>query len=68
MRLTSLIATLRTVMRLPVRQIRELLHSLHGFEVSIGEIVEVLHRLVAHAQPVLDDLKPHPSQPSRSSR
>ncbi|MEO9060389.1 MAG: IS66 family transposase [Ktedonobacteraceae bacterium] len=56
-RLTSLIATLRTVMRLPIRQIRELLSTLHGFEVSIGEIVEVLHRLVTHAQPVLDDLK-----------
>lgn len=56
-RLASLIATLRTVMRLPIRQIRALLHTLHGVEVSIGEIVEVLHRLVAHAQPVLDDLK-----------
>jgi transposase len=56
-RLSSLIATLRTVMRLPIRQIRELVQILHGFEVSIGEIVEVLHRLVAHAQPVLDDLK-----------
>ena len=56
-RLASLIATLRTVMRLPIRQIQELLRTLHGFEVSIGEIVEVLHRLVAHAQPVLDNLK-----------
>ena len=56
-RLASLIATLRTVMRLPIRQIRVLLHTLYGVEVSIGEIVEVLHRLVAHAQPVLDDLK-----------
>jgi transposase len=56
-RLSSLIATLRTVMRLPIRQIRALLHTLHGFEVSIGEIVEVLHRLRKHAQPVLDDLK-----------
>lgn len=55
-RLASLIATLRTVMRLPIRQIRELLRTLHGCEVSIGEIVEILHRLVAHAQPVLDDL------------
>jgi transposase len=56
-RLSSLIATLRTVMRLPIRQIRELLHTLHGFDVSIGEIVEVLHRLSKHAQPVLDHLK-----------
>ena len=56
-RLVSLIATLRTVMRLPIRQIRELLHTLHGVQVSVGEIVEVLHRLVRHAQPLLDDLK-----------
>jgi transposase len=56
-RLASLIATLRTMMRLPVRQIRALLSILHGVQVSIGEIVEVLHRLVRHAQPVLDDLK-----------
>jgi transposase len=56
-RLASLIATLRTVMRLPIRQIRELLRTLHGFEVSIGEIVEVLHRLRNHAQPVLAGLK-----------
>jgi hypothetical protein len=56
-RLTSMIAYLRTVMRLPIRQIRELMHTLHGFEVSIGEIVELLHRLREHAQPVLDDLK-----------
>lgn len=56
-RLASLIATLRTVMRLPIRQIRDLLFTLHGFAVSIGEIVEVLHRISEHAQPLLDDLK-----------
>ena len=56
-RLASLMATVRTVMRLPIRQIRELLRTLHGFEVSSGEIVEVLHRLVAHAQPMLEALK-----------
>lgn len=56
-RLVSLMATLRTVMRLPIRQIRDLLQTLHGVQVSTGEIVEVLHRLVTHAQPVLDDLK-----------
>jgi hypothetical protein len=56
-RLASLIATLRTVMRLPIRQIRELLHTLHGFEVSIGEIVQMLHRIREQGQPVLDKLK-----------
>lgn len=58
-RLISLIATLRTVMRLPLRQIRDLLHTLHRVQVSVGEIVEVLHRLVTHAQPRLNDLKAH---------
>ena len=53
-RLTSLIAYVRTSLRLPFRQIRDLLRTLHGFEVSLGEIVEVLHRLNAHAQPVLE--------------
>jgi len=56
-RLISLIATQRAVMRLPIRQIRDLLLILHGVQISTGEIVEVLHRLVAHAHPLLDELK-----------
>ncbi|MFL5664961.1 MAG: IS66 family transposase [Ktedonobacteraceae bacterium] len=56
-RLASMIAYLRTSLRLPLRQIREVLHTLHGFEISVGEIVEMLHRLKAHAQPMLDALK-----------
>jgi transposase len=56
-RLISLIALWHTVMRVPVRQIRALLSTLHGVNVSIGEISEVLHRLVAHAQPALEQLK-----------
>jgi transposase len=55
-RLASTIASLRTSLRLPLRQIRELLRTLHGFEVSLGEIVELLHRINVHAQPVLDAL------------
>jgi len=55
-RLASMIAYLRTSLRLPIRQIREVLHTLHGFEISVGEIVELLHRLSAHAHPVLDEL------------
>jgi transposase len=55
--LSSMIAYLRTSLRLPIRQIREVLQTLHGFEVSLGEIVEVLHRISRHAQPALDDLK-----------
>ncbi len=56
-RSASLIATLRTVMRLPFRQIQTYLLSFHGLEISLGELVEVLHRLREHAQPVLDRFK-----------
>lgn len=55
-RLASTIAYLRTSLRLPLRHIRDLLRTLHGFEVSLGEIVELLHRISTHAQPVLDAL------------
>ena len=56
-RLASIIAYLRTSMRLPIRPLREALRNLHGVEVSTGEIVELLHRIRQHAQPVLDGLK-----------
>jgi transposase len=50
-RIASLIAYLRTPLRLPVRLIREYLHSMHNLLISTGEIVELLHR-VAEAEPV----------------
>jgi transposase len=56
-RLASLIATLRTVMRLPIRQIQAYLLTLHGVRISSGEIVELLHRIKAQMQPHLDALK-----------
>src|SRR5437764_2752064 len=56
-RLASIIAYLRTVMRLPLRQLREVLRDLHGFEVSLGELVELLHRIREYAQPILSHLK-----------
>jgi transposase len=56
-RLASIIAYLRTVMRLPLRQLQEVLRDLHGFEVSLGELVELLHRIRAYAQPMLSRLK-----------
>ena len=56
-RLASIIAYLRTVMRLPLRQLRDVLRDLHGFEVSLGELVELLHRIREYAQPVLTNLK-----------
>jgi len=56
-RLASMIAYLRTVMRLPLRRLREVLRDLHGMEVSLGELVELLHRIKEYTQPVLDGLK-----------
>lgn len=56
-RLASLIATLRTTMRLPIRQIQAYLLTFHAVTVSIGEIVELLHRIKEQMQPHLDALK-----------
>lgn len=56
-RLSSLIGLLRIVLRLPVRQIRALLLLLYGGEISTGEIVELLHRMVSHAQPAIAAIK-----------
>lgn len=55
-RLASIIAYLRTSLRLPLRHIRDLLRTMHGFEVTLGEIVELLYRISVHGQPVLDAL------------
>lgn len=56
-RLASIIAYLRSVMRLPLRQIQAVVGDLHGLQVSLGELVELLHRIKAFAQPILDGLK-----------
>jgi len=44
-RIASLIAYLRTSLRMPVRLIREYLHSIHNLLISTGEIVDLLHRV-----------------------
>lgn len=45
-------------MRLPVGQIQALLRVLYGCQISTGEmVVEVLHRVVKHAKPVLEAIK-----------
>jgi transposase len=56
-KLTSVIAYLRTVMRLPVRQIQSYLATLHGLKISSGEIVELLHRAKGHLEPLVAALK-----------
>jgi hypothetical protein len=50
-RIASLIAYLRTSLRMPVRLIREYLSTMHNLTISTGEIVDLLHR-VAGAEKV----------------
>ncbi len=50
-RIASLIAYLRTSLRMPVRLIREYLLTMHKLLISNGEIVDLLHR-VAQAEKV----------------
>ena len=50
-RIVSLIAYLRTCLRLPVRLIREYLLTVHNLMLSTGQITDLLHR-VAEAEPV----------------
>lgn len=50
-RIASLIAYLRTTLRMPVRLIREYLSTMHNLRISTGEVVDLLHR-VAEAQKV----------------
>src|SRR6266567_1822331 len=56
-KIASVMAYLRTVMRLPVRHLFAYLETLHGFKISIGEIVEVTHRLTQAMEPTLAALK-----------
>jgi transposase len=56
-RIVSLIAYLRSTLRLPIRRIQAYLRSLHQLQLSAGEIVELLHQLRRHLQGDLDALK-----------
>jgi transposase len=56
-KIASLIAYLRTVMRLPVRQIQAYLASLHGLSISSGEIIGLAQRVTAQLGPQLAEVK-----------
>ncbi len=56
-KVASLITYLRTVMRLPVRQIQAYLVSLHGLKISSGQIIGLAQRAAAQMEPELADLK-----------
>jgi transposase len=56
-RISTVIAYLRTVMRLPIRQVQSYLQTLHGLSVSVGEIVEIQHRMRKHTAEAVQQLK-----------
>jgi transposase len=56
-RLISLIAYLRTELRMTVRAIRNYLKTVHELVLSIGEIVEVLHRVREAGKSSLRELR-----------
>ena len=56
-RISTVIAYLRTVMRLPIRQIQSSLQTLHGLRRSVGEIVEIGHRMRKQMAGALQTLK-----------
>jgi transposase len=56
-RLMSLVCSLKTALRLPVRQITQLLHSLWGVKISAGEVCELLHDAAAQGKPVYEAIQ-----------
>ena len=56
-KIASLITYLRTVMRLPVRQIQAYLASLHGLSISSGEIIGLAQRVKARLEPQVAEVK-----------
>ncbi|GAC1655343.1 MAG: IS66 family transposase [Herpetosiphon sp.] len=56
-RIATLIAYLRTTLRLPIRRIQAYLQTIHGLTLSAGEVVELLHQVRRALQPALDHLK-----------
>jgi len=55
-RIASLVAYLRTTLRLPVRQVQVYLTTLHQLELSVGEIVELTHSVRRQLQDQADQL------------
>src|SRR5262245_50357873 len=56
-RIASLCAYLRTTLRLPIRRIQAYLLTIHQLNLSIGEIVELLHQVARTLEPVVERLK-----------
>jgi transposase len=55
--LTSLIVTLREEGRLPFEQIQWYLETFHQLHLSVGELVEVVHRMAARARAAVEQIR-----------
>ena len=53
----SVVATLRTALRLPIGQIQLYLETLHGLHLSCGAIVDLLRRVAQVAEPAVKELQ-----------
>lgn len=56
-RITSLVAYLRTTVRVPVRGVQEYLETVHGLRLSVGEIVGLMHAVRRALQGHMDGLR-----------
>ncbi|MGH9059367.1 MAG: IS66 family transposase, partial [Acidimicrobiales bacterium] len=55
--IASLVATLRTTLRLPLAQIQLYLETLHGLRLSTGGIVDLLRRVAQTSAPLVADFQ-----------
>lgn len=55
--LAALVAHLRASLRLPLRAIQQYLLDLHGLRVSVGELVELLHRVAVQGAPTVEQIR-----------
>ena len=58
-RLASLLAYLRTTLRMPIAAVQRYLASVHQLRLSTGGIQEIVHDVRQASQEALDDLKQH---------
>jgi transposase len=56
-RIASLVSYLHTTLRLPFRAIQSYLATLHGLQMSVGEVVELTHAVRRQLRPQADQLK-----------
>ncbi len=56
-RIASLVAYLRTTLRMPVRGVQEYLHTIHQLRLSVGEVVGLGHAMRQALQGHMDELQ-----------